>query len=389
MNIRKAGALEVAINGQQYYLPYPLPPHDPPLQINKDLLALYGQAMYRLGQVNEMVERMRGDTRFLQIYAKIEGLYSADLDGISTTLDNVLLQEYSTQKPNKETRAVLNHSHALKHALGLVHEQGIPITSKIIRDSHAILFHHQKSKGVPGQFRQQPIHIGNILAPPEARVSGLILELKQFIKDDITMEPLIKAGLVLAQFESICPFMEGNGRIGRLLMILILIKEGLLKEPFLYPSYYFKKTRAQYIRHLEKILIDGDFEGWIRYFLTAIIQSAEDGLKRANEIEQLKKRLSGKIKTTLGKKNKHALKLLAYLFCSPIVSISEVAEKLQITFNSANALIKKMIGLNILVQTSQFKRNKAFVFKEYIMLLEHDLIDGTSGLGSRLATTRL
>ncbi len=336
------------------FIPSPLPPQNPPLALDKDLAFLYGQAHNLLGQLNERFAHLQHQRGFIKACLIKESLLSCALGNMHSTFAQALTPNYMLH--TKETQGVLHYSQALSLVITGVREQEKAIFSKLLYKAHTILLRQ-------GQYRLDNISLGNVWAPPATAVPELMIKLKQYINTNTEMLPLIKVGLVHAQFAMIRPFAQGNSRMNRMLLAALLIKEGLLQEPILYPSLYFKKTQRTYVACLEKVRTQGDFEGWLRYFLQGIIYSAQDALRRAKDIEVLKE--------SLVQKNLNA-SLLGYLFENPVVTIPEVAEKLHITYNSANSIIQKMVAVDILRQTSPQKRNKAFEFTAYLDLLEQD-----------------
>lgn len=202
-------------------------------------------------------------------------------------------------------------------------------------------------------------------------------DLEQFINADESLPPLIKAGLAHVQFETIHPFLDGNGRIGRLLIILMLVDSKLLNTPILYPSYYFKKHHQEYYRRLDSVRLDGDFEGWITFYLKGIEASSIDAYQRALDIEALEKQLKQAIGThaQLAKKIEEAEKALTIFFQFPIISTQELADKLDKSYNTAAQLIENFVELNILHKSNQQKRNKLFYFSAYLELLEKEYPD--------------
>lgn len=193
-----------------------------------------------------------------------------------------------------------------------------------------------------------------------------------FINADDTIHPLVKAGLAHVQFETIHPFLDGNGRIGRLLIVLMLLKDELLSEAIIYPSYAFKKHHMAYYIALDNVRLKGDFEGWIRFYLQCLIESAQDAWQRAKDIELLEKNLNKTIMDSplFIKTREDARHLLSILFQYPVISITDAAGRLNKTYNSTGALIDKFCELGILIQPLEQKRNRIFLFQSYLEALE-------------------
>lgn len=372
--MRSTGSYE-KLGNIEYFVPASLPPKDPPLELNNDIITIYGEAMHGLGQLNEMAERLPDITRFIKAYAIKEALLSSAIEGIHTTLIDIFTTPLIPDKPNKETQLVLNYTLALDAALNLIQKEGLPIVSKVILNAHQVLMQNgEGDKARPGQYRQQPVRVGNLIPPPASKVFDLISDLEKYINNDHSLPPLIKAGLVHIQFETIHPFLDGNGRIGRRLIVLMLIESGLLKSPILYPSYYFKKNHLEYYQRLDRVRTHGDCEGWILFYLKGIKESSLDAHKRAVEIESLEHKLRQLILTNklFSKTQKQCLQALSILFQVPIITIGELSNKINKSYNVANNIIARFVDTGLLEETSTKKRNKLFQFTAYIKLLENE-----------------
>ncbi len=373
-NIRNTGSYE-KLGNIEYFIPTPLPPKEPPLNLSSEIIEVYGEAMHGLGQLNEMAERLPDLTRFIKAYAIKEALLSSAIEGIHTTLMDVLEVPLATNKADKETQLVLNYTLALKVALDLVHTQGLPIVSRVILSAHKTLMQNgEGDKANPGQYRKQAVRVGNLIPPPASKVLDLMSDLEKFINDDNSLPPLIKAGLAHIQFETIHPFLDGNGRIGRLLIVLMLVDSGLLKAPILYPSYYFKKNHLEYYQRLDRVRTQGDFEGWIYFYLKAIKESCIDAHKRALKIEILEKELRQTILTNkpLSNMQESCLQALSILFQSPIINVTELSKRMSKSYNTTSNIISHFIDLKILENVGIKKRKKLYRFTAYINLLEDE-----------------
>jgi Fic family protein len=374
---------EYRLLGQQnHFIPKPLPPSEPVFQVDNNIMTLYGQAMHMLGSLNEMMHRIPDKERFLKAYIWKEAILTSDIEGIHTTLLDLLSQPYGVGKygkdsngkasiSKKDTQLVINYTHALEHAMHLIRNKEMPIVSRVLQEAHAKLLAGEGDHSAPGEFRKQQVKVGNLVPPQANYIPNLIAELEKYINNDNSLPPLIKAGLAHVQFETIHPFLDGNGRIGRLLIILIMVKEAVLTEPLLYPSYFFKKYHAEYYERLDKVRTNGDFEGWIEYYLKAIAESAEDATKNAHEIEQLEKKLLSDIKNSrlFIRSLNEAQEFLTYLFKNPVISITEAAKELGKQYNSIKEIVRKFEQLGILQKHSEAQRNKSYKFSEYIELL--------------------
>jgi Fic family protein len=360
----------------KYFIPSSLPPKDPSFKFSNELIDLYGKTMQAVGQLNEMAIRLPDTQRFIKAYCIKEAMISSAIEGIHTTLIEIFTQEISdTAEANKETQLVLNYNKALGVALDMTKKQGFPVVSRVILESHlALMVGGDGEKASPGQYRKQQVKVGNLIPAPATKIELLISDLERFINNDSSLPDLIKAGLAHVQFETIHPFLDGNGRIGRLLIVLMLINSGILSDPILYPSFYFKKRHAEYYQRLDAVRTDGDFEGWIYFYLEAIREGALDAHKRAKEIESLEQKLRNKIlkDKNFSKIKEVADQTLSILFQLPVISVGELKNKISRSFNSANSIINKLIEAKILVEATKQKRNKLFCFQEYLSLLDKE-----------------
>ncbi len=356
-----------------YFIPNPLPPENPKLTLTPEATNLYGQAMNSLGKLNEMAHRVPDIQRFIKAYITKEALLSSAIEGVHTTLLDVFTQPLSTIKPNKNTQLVLNYTKALTKALTLIQDEGLPISSRVIRAAHKELMElGQGNKSDPENYRKQAVIVGNLVPPPATQVPELISQLEQFINTNESLAPLIKAGLAHVQFETIHPFLDGNGRIGRLLIVLQLIDSKLLLAPIIYPSYYFKKHALEYYQTLDRVRTTGDFEGWILFYLRAIHASSIDAYRRAKDIETLEMELASLFRKKSSTYQESRLKALTILFKFPIISIKELATQLGVAYNTASKIIADFVQENILVESTKQKRGKLFKFEQYLDILEQE-----------------
>jgi Fic family protein len=338
-----------------------------------NLIELYGKAMHQLGHLNEMARRVPNIQRFIKAYITKEALLSSEIEGIQTTLIDVLSEPSSDFRPNQETQLVLNYTKSLEVALDLIQNQDMPIVSRVILAAHQTLMQGgDGDKASPGSYRQQSVRVGDHVPPTAPHIPRLIKDLETYINTDTTTLPLLKAGFAHVQFETIHPFLDGNGRIGRLLIVLMLLKDGLLTEAIIYPSYAFKKHQMAYYVALDNVRSKGDFEGWIRFYLQSIIESAEDAWARAKDIELLEKNLKLKILDTplFIKTKEDALTMLSLLFQYPVIGITEASQHLEKSYNSVAALMERFVEVGILTLGSDQKRNRTYLFKSYLDVLE-------------------
>lgn len=372
--MRETGTYQI-LGELGYFIPHPLPPVNPSLELTPEIMSLYGEASFALGQLNEMCLRLPDPKRFIKTYVIKEALLSSAIEGIHTTLVDVLTPQLRESKLSKDTQLVLNYTKALDTALSMLKNEGLPLVSRVILQAHeALMSIGEGDKAAPGSFRKQSVRVGDLIPPPAPEVPHLMSKLENYINSPSDLPPLIRAGLAHVQFETIHPFLDGNGRIGRLLIVLMLIDSGLLNLPILYPSYYFKKYHAEYYQKLDRVRTHGDFEGWIFYYLKAIRDSAKDAHTRAKEIEELETNLQDMILNGPGFTRMRETGALAlnFLFTQPITGIAEMSQSLGKTYNTTQNILNEFIKRNLVSETIMHKRNKLYRFEAYLALLEKE-----------------
>lgn len=224
----------------------------------------------------------------------------------------------------------------------------------------------------PGQYRKVPVFVGNLVPPPAQYIDNLIYDIEKFINENNSVLPLIKTGLAHVQFETIHPFLDGNGRIGRLLIVLMMMDYGLIGDPVLYPSFFFIKYRSEYYDRLDNVRLKADYEGWIKYFLRAIRSCAEDIVKRAWAMDSLLEACANKVEDKPAGIRKNAKTLLTQLCSTPVMSINDVAELINATYATAQKLVNLFVELGILKQEDDKRRNKTYSFWDYLDILEKE-----------------
>lgn len=358
-----------------YFIPHDLPPSNPPFALNSEIMSLYGEASFALGQLNEMSLRLPDPERFIKAYVIKEALLSSAIEGIHTTLIDVFTYPLGGTKPNKDTQLVVNYTKALDTALMMLKEERLPLVSRVLLRVHeALMTAGEGDKATPGQFRKQSVRVGDLIPPPAPEIPRLMSGLEKYMNDPSDMPPLLRAGLAHVQFEAIHPFLDGNGRIGRLLIVLMLIDSGLLHLPILYPSYYFKKHHFEYYQKLDRVRTHGDFEGWISYYLKAIRDSALNAHTRAKEIEALEGNVKDMVKKDqrFTKMRETAVLALDCLFTRPITSISEMSQATGKAYNTIGNILKEFIKLGLVSEPTNLRRNKLYRFEAYLTLLEKE-----------------
>ena len=357
-----------------YFIPKALPPKDPALEMTAEIIELYGEALFALGKLNEMYEKLPDPKRFVKAYVIKEALLTSDIEGIHTTLIEAFTKPLNDSHTKHDTQLVLNYSKAMDAALDMIVNENFPLVTRVILKAHETLMNEgESSKSSPGAFRKQSVKVGNLVPPPATEIPNLMKDLETYMNTPSTLPSLIQAGLAHAYFETIHPFLDGNGRIGRLLIVLMLMNKGILNSPILYPSYYFKKHHLEYYQRLDRVRTHGDFEGWIVYYLKCIKESAIDANTRARDIEDLEKNLLRVIheNRVFLKTKTIAQDVLNFLWINPVATISQISQSLQKAYNTIGGVLKNFEELNIVTKSHE-KRGAVYRFDIYLELLEKE-----------------
>jgi len=364
-------------DGYRAFIPEPLPP-DPPVQFDDEMQSLLSNADRALAKLDGIIMVLPNPDLFIAMYVKKEALLSSQIEGIQASLEGVLEFE-ADLKPREDVediKEVISYIKALNYGIDRLKE--LPFSLRLIKEIHRILIEGTRGNSkTPGEFRSTQNWIGppgaslseSIFVPPPPNIVLPVMgELEKFFYENIRIPPLVKIALTHAQFETIHPFLDGNGRIGRLLITFYLFWKGLLSKPILYLSFYLKKNRETYYNLLMKVRTQGDWEEWIKFFLKGIGEISGEAANTAKEIIQLKEKLI----TTLYEKSIssiYAVKFIAYIFESPIIEIKNLIERFSVHKDTANELVKKFEGIGILKEVTGKQRYKKYLFKEYVDII--------------------
>ena len=374
----RAGIERTNLSGDIIYksfLPASLPPN-PPLELDSESLKLLVAANRQLALLDAVSSRIPNINLFVSMYVRKEALMSSQIEGTQATLEDIL-DPILDENTNRDVADVINYIKAMEFALKRLQE--LPISNRLIKEIHAVLMAGVRGKEKrPGEFRNSQNWIGGFgstlknatYIPPNVEdMARTMSDLEKYINSDDDLDILIRSGLIHYQFEAIHPFLDGNGRIGRLLIILFLIEKGLLKTPVLYISYFLKKNRIEYYDRLSEVRNKGNYEQWIKFFLQAIMESAEDAIITIDRLVALHNK-NVEIIGSMGRASKNTLRLLDYIEANPIIEISKTAEALDLAFNTTSDAIKRLEKAGILVQSAGQKRDRVFSYTEYLNLLK-------------------
>jgi Fic family protein len=359
------------------FVPRPLPP-EPPLKLDPAIQELEDKALLALGRLDSVSTLLPDTSLFLYMYIRKEAVLSSQIEGTQSSLSDLLLfeSESSPGVPLDDVQEVSNYVAAITHGMSRLRD-GFPMSLRLIKEIHCVLLSKGRgSEKDPGEFRRTQNWIGGsrpgnarFVPPPPNRMDDCMGALEKFLHNDPVKTPvLLKAALSHAQFETIHPFLDGNGRLGRLLITLLLCAEGALSEPLLYLSLYFKAHRDDYYSHLQNVRDHGDWEDWLRFFLLGVRETAEQAVQTAKmlvrQFEEDRKKIQ-----PLGKATGSALRVHHVLQQSPIVSITNVARKTGLSFPTARTSLTKLEELGIVSVLPKKGRSQLYRYTQYISLL--------------------
>jgi Fic family protein len=362
------------------FIPVPLPPQ-PPLVIDGRLQQALEAAVLAVGRLDGVSTLLPDKSLFLYAYVRKEAVLSSQIEGTQSTLSDLLLFELHEAPgvPLDDVVEVSNYVAALEHGLERL-RGGFPLSNRLIREIHEVLLSRGRGAGKdPGEFRRSQNWLGGtrpgnaaFVPPPHTELPDLMTSLEAFLhaeNDGLPM--LVRAGLAHVQFETIHPFLDGNGRVGRILITFLLCSTGVLHEPLLYLSLYLKQNRARYYELLDQVRYTGDWEAWLAFFLEGVRQTAEGAVSAANRLSGIFKDDRGRIEAT-GRRAGSALRLHEALKGRPILSMPEVARKIGLSFPAVSAAMDLLEEMGIVRELTGKQRNKLFVYDRYLAVLNED-----------------
>jgi Fic family protein len=343
-----------------------------------DIISLLSKADRQLGRLDMYSEYVNIDL-FIRMHIAKEATQSSKIEGTQTNMEDAFLkkEEIAIEKRD-DWEEVQNYIHAMNEAVKLLHT--LPFSSRLIKQTHNILLQGVRgTHKLPGEFRVSQNWIGGatindavFIPPVHTSIGELMSDLEHFANNELNHLPdLLKIAIIHYQFETIHPFLDGNGRVGRLLITLYLVNKGILKQPILYLSDFFEKNRMLYYDNLMRVRTHNDLNQWLKFFLTGIIETAKKGVSTFDGIMQLQKILEVKIKS-LGNRSGDAKKVVDYLYTQPVIGVNQVEEIIQKSNVTAYKLLGALENLEILKEVSGAQRNKLYVFSEYLNLFNRD-----------------
>ncbi len=382
----RAGVWTPQGSGRAAFVPHPVPP-DPPIRIGGSLQTLLSEADRSLGRLDGATEILPNPDLFVAMYVRQEAVLSSQIEGTQSSLADVLAVEAGQVGAGaNDTHEVINYVRAMN--AGIDELQRLPLSLRLIRMIQAELMRNVRGEhATPGEFRRSQNWIGppgstldtaTFVPPPVPQMMEALDQLEAFLHDRESLPTLVHCAVTHAQFETIHPFLDGNGRVGRLLITFQLVERGTLRKPLLYLSHFFKRHRAEYYDRLMAVRNDGNWEAWVEFFLRGIVEVSRDATTLAREILSLRE---AHLRAVGTERSPFAIPLLELLFERPIITVRAAEQALGCTYGQANALIGRFEKLGILHETTGHRRNRIYQHSPYLQLFDAATPDiGGSGL---------
>jgi Fic family protein len=363
--------------GTLAFVPAPLPPV-PALAIDDELRAGLDAALVALGRLDGVSSLLPNPDVFLYSYVRKEALLSSQIEGTQSSLSDLLLFEVGAAPgvPFDDVVEVSNYVAALDHGLARMRD-GFPVSNRLIRELHATLMRRGRGADrAPGEFRRTQNWLGGtspddavFVPPPPLDVEPCMAALERFLNDEpAPTPPLVKAGLAHVQFETIHPFLDGNGRLGRLLVALVLHAEGVLAQPILYLSLYFKQRRAEYYDRLGRVRTEGDWEGWMRFFARGVTEVASNAVASARRLTALVERDRERVRA-IGRRAATALQVHEAMQREPVTTIPRLAARTRLSVPGVTAALERLLALGLVREVTGRRRGRVYSYVPYVELL--------------------
>ena len=381
-NQGRAGRYVSQPTGYRAFIPAPLPPK-PPVDLSGELQGLLSQADRALGRLDGSIQTLPNPDLFVLMYVRKEAVLSSQIEGTQSSLNDLLAAEahvFGERSRGSDVGEVINYVAAMNYGLKRLNE--LPVSIRLIKEIHAKLLDGTRgNKLTPGELRQSQNWIGPagatlrsavFVPPPPHAVPEALGDLEKFLHQTDQIPLLVKVGLAHAQIETIHPFLDGNGRVGRLLITFLLCSSGVIAKPVLYLSHYFKQHRAEYYDRLQAVRDDGDWEGWLTFFLQGVAQVSAESTETSRRILALREDHRAAITENLGRAAGNGHRVLEHLYDKPIVSVGDVREITGTTYASANTLVARLVDLDVVVEMTGHARNRRFRYEPYVQLFDDE-----------------
>ena len=345
---------------------------------DQEITLLLEKAAVKLGELNAYARFVPNMEMFIKLHVTKEAVVSSKIEGTQTNMNEAFLPKEEIDTPRQhDWQEVKNYIDAMSFATEQM--ESLPLSSRLIRNTHKVLLQGVRGeRKLPGEYRTSQNWIGGaslsdavFIPPHHTHIDDLISDLEHFLHNQsIKVPSLIRIGIAHYQFETIHPFLDGNGRIGRLMITLFLVSEGILEKPLLYLSNFFEQSRYQYYDNLTNVRTRGDMIQWLKYFLTGIETTAVEAVNKLTSVLDLKSRTEIIITEAFGRRSKSGHTLLMALWEQPIVKVEDVKSICSLSFKAANDLVALMVDQNILNEMTGQSRNRLFIFNEYLGIFE-------------------
>jgi len=376
----RAGHYVRQLSGYRAFMPSDLPP-DPPVRLEGGLQALLSEADRALGRLDGSIQTLPNPDLFVFMYVRKEAVLSSQIEGTQSSLQDLLSAEaevLSVERP-RDVAEVVNYVSAMNQGLARLAE--LPVSIRLIRDIHGILMEGVRGSHLtPGELRRSQNWIGpggatlanaSFVPPPPEEVPRVLGQLENFLHETESSLPiLLKVGLAHAQFETIHPFLDGNGRMGRLLITFLLREQGVLAKPVLYLSHFFKENRTEYYERLQAVRDNGAWEEWLAFFLRGVAKVSIEATETARRILKLREEFRATISDRFGHVGGNGHRVLDHLWERPILSVADVAGIVGVTYPAANQLVSRFTEAGILKEITGHSRNRRFILDRYLRLFD-------------------
>ena len=377
----RAGCFITNLSGEmayQSFRPNPLPP-EPPIEMSNEMIAKLVDANRKLATLDGLSSRIPNMDLFVSMYVRKEALLSSQIEGTQCTLDDIL-NPFAEENTNLNVSDVVNYIRAEEFAIDRL--QTLPLCNRLIKETHAVLMEGVRGQEKnPGEFRYSQNWIGGqgstlrnaryIPPNPEDMINAMS-DLEKYMNGEDSLDPLIQAALIHYQFETTHPFLDGNGRVGRLLITLFLMEKKILSTPSIYISYFLKMNRIEYYDRMTQVRKTGDYEQWILFFLQALSDSAEDAIQTIDELTKIHNRNAQKFENMTKRQQANAMNFLIYLEKNPIIDIQKTAAALNLSYNTVAKSVALFVDNGILQQTEKSGRSKIYSYVDYLAVLRKD-----------------
>ncbi|HMN35734.1 MAG TPA: Fic family protein [Chiayiivirga sp.] len=373
----RAGRYIAQPTGYRAFSPAPLPPQ-PPVRLEGELQGLLSKADRALGRLDGSIQTLPNPDLFVFMYVRKEAVLSSQIEGTQSSLQDLLAAEAHILSPGlpRDVDEVVNYVNAMNY--GLARLADLPVSVRLIREIHQRLLQGVRgARLTPGELRRTQNWIGpggcslneaTFVPPPPHEVPEALGALETFLHAESDIPALVRIGLAHAQFETIHPFLDGNGRVGRLLISFLLCQREILVKPVLYLSHYFKRHRAEYYERLQAIRDTGDWEGWLAFFLRGVASVSLEATDTARRILALREDHRARVTQGLGRAAGNGHKVLEHLYQRPIVAVADVEALTATSYTAANNLVSRLVELGVLVEATGYRRNRLFRYQAYIDL---------------------